>query len=542
GPLKFQGADRVGNSLVQQIQNGVKVDIAVFDSVNKLLDFRCRTCRNIRWKNGQVPVAQRILKVSLVTVPPILLYCILSISFLGICASFLLLYFNLHYRQLKFVKLSSPKLNNVAIIGCIFVYSSVILLEFHNISLYSEVYFNQICSVRIYLLSAGFSLAFGSMFAKTYRVHRLFTYLGAGLVKDKLLKDKQLIGLISIPLIIDGLILALWVAIDPMQRQLYNLTLEVSIIDPGVVYQPQVEVCSSQNTTGWYVALFGYKSIILIMGVFMAWKTRHVNIEALNDSQYIGICVYSAVFSTAIVILSSFVNNYAILAYLAKTTCILMSTTITLVLLFFPKLRTVFGKVNSEDPVMQSMGLKVESNTRRFILDDPKEQILRLEIQNKVYKRQLVALDKDILRLEQLLSQYSSCSTETKDSITAATTIQCHYLNVPISVVGRASWPSAHCELKHSGKEFLSENKLAINHSIDKNKLFEKLRKFLSTFNSLHISHQQQGANLDYGQLKVPKHDRLQPTSSLEIYRKSVLFNTLTKAKSEDCLKQNESI
>ena len=28
---------------------------------------------------------------------------------------------------------------------------------------------------RVYLLSAGFSLAFGSMFTKTYRVHRIFT-------------------------------------------------------------------------------------------------------------------------------------------------------------------------------------------------------------------------------------------------------------------------------------------------------------------------------------------------------------------------------
>lgn len=55
-----------------------------------------------------------------------------------------------------------------------------------------------------------------------------------------LLKDKQLIGLILIPLIIDAIILALWVMIDPMERQLYNLTLEINSEDRGVVYQPQV--------------------------------------------------------------------------------------------------------------------------------------------------------------------------------------------------------------------------------------------------------------------------------------------------------------
>ena len=109
---------------------------------------------------------------------------------------------------------------------------------FNRYSVYS---FNVISfQARVYLLSAGFSLAFGSMFAKTYRVHRLFTYSGAGLVKDKLLKDKQLIALILIPLIIDALILTLWVMIDPMEKQLYNLTSEISFNHRGVVYQPQV--------------------------------------------------------------------------------------------------------------------------------------------------------------------------------------------------------------------------------------------------------------------------------------------------------------
>jgi gamma-aminobutyric acid type B receptor len=93
----------------------------------------------------------------------------------------------------------------------------------------------------VYLLSSGFSLVFGSMFAKTYRVHRIFaSYGGPSKVKDMLLKDKQLIGLILIPLIIDAIILALWVMIDPMERQLYNLTLEINSEDRGVVYQPQV--------------------------------------------------------------------------------------------------------------------------------------------------------------------------------------------------------------------------------------------------------------------------------------------------------------
>lgn len=79
------------------------------------------------------------------------------------------------------------------------------------------------------------------MFAKTYRVHRIFTSCGGpSKVKDMLLKDKQLIVLILIPLIIDGIILTLWIMIDPLKRQLHNLSLEINSENPGVVYQPQV--------------------------------------------------------------------------------------------------------------------------------------------------------------------------------------------------------------------------------------------------------------------------------------------------------------
>lgn len=100
--------------------------------------------------------------------------------------------------------------------------------------------FCYIFQARVYLLSSGFSLAFGSMFAKTYRVHRIFTRSGISVCKDKMLQDTQLISLVCALLLLDGLVLTLWVVFDPMERHLSNLTLEISLTDRSVVYQPQV--------------------------------------------------------------------------------------------------------------------------------------------------------------------------------------------------------------------------------------------------------------------------------------------------------------
>lgn len=64
-----------------------------------------------------------------------------------------------------------------------------------------------------------------------------------------------------------------------------------------------------------------------------------------------------------------------------------------------------------EDPVIQSMGLKLEYKTRRFVTDDTQELHFRIEIQNKVFRREVAALDKEIGRLEKILSDPLESST-----------------------------------------------------------------------------------------------------------------------------------
>ncbi|GJQ84523.1 GABA-B-R3 [Trypoxylus dichotomus] len=407
GPIRFSGADRVGNSVFRQIQNGKLETVAIYFANRNFLEFNCDTCKSIKWKEDRVPIAQRVFKTRLVTIPRPVFYSILLISLLGITICLTFLYLNLHFRRNKSFKLSSPKLNNVAVIGCIFVYLAVILLGVDKGSLLKDEDFSRLCNIKVYLLSAGFSLAFGSMFAKTYRVHRIFTYSASGLVKDKILKDEQLIALILLLLFIDAVIISFWIFVDPLQKRLHNLTAEISSEDRGVVYQPQVEVCACNNTRGWFFAIYGYKGFLLIMGVYMAWETRNVKIQALNDSQYIGICVYSAISSAVVVLLSNFLSQNTIISYIATTSSILISTSITLFLLFLPKLRAVLGD-EKEDPVMESMGLKLESNTKRMVIDDPRESSHRVEIQNKVYKSEIEILDREIERLENLLLKYGN--------------------------------------------------------------------------------------------------------------------------------------
>ncbi|XP_042863998.1 uncharacterized protein LOC122248198 [Penaeus japonicus] len=399
GPISFDCPDRVGVTAFYQIQGGAPVKVALYHPEGESLDLSCPGCQALVWPGGEVP-ASRVFKLRVETVDPAAFVLMSSLATLGILMALAFLVFNLTHRRLKYIKLSSPRLNNTTVVGSVLVYTAVILLGLDHATLPSPRYFPVVCTARAYLLSAGFSLAFGSMFTKTYRVHQIFTRSNsAGVVKNKLLKDKQLIGVIMVLLVVDVIIVSAWVGVDPMTRHLHNLTIEVSKEHRGVVFQPQVEVCRSEHTSEWLGALYVYKGLLVSVGVYMAWETRHVKIPALNDSQYLGMSVYNVVITSIIVIVAAnVVGERTTLAYVIITTLVFVSTTTTLCLLFIPKILTILRKVE-EDPIVESMGLKIQSNTRRLLTEDKRERFYRVEIQNKVYRRELLKLEQELQKL-----------------------------------------------------------------------------------------------------------------------------------------------
>lgn len=160
-----------------------------------------------------------------------------------------------------------------------------------------------------------------------------------------------------------------------------------------------MEICKSQYTESWLGALYVYKGLLLVVGLYMAWETRRVKIPALNDSHYIGLSVYFVVVCSGLsVALASLLWTRVTLAYVCSTSLVLASTTATLCLLFLPKLHAL--QTGTADPVGQSMGLRLQCNTRRFVVDEGQEQRYRVQVQNRVYRRELAALQAEAARLE----------------------------------------------------------------------------------------------------------------------------------------------
>jgi gamma-aminobutyric acid type B receptor len=75
-----------------------------------------------------------------------------------------------------------------------------------------------------------------------------------------------------------------------------------------------------------------------VFGCFLAWETRQVSIAALNDSKYIGMSVYNVVIMCVSGVPITFIiKDRPDAAYLIIALFIIFCTTITLCLVFAPK-------------------------------------------------------------------------------------------------------------------------------------------------------------------------------------------------------------
>ncbi|PNI27140.1 GABBR2 isoform 8, partial [Pan troglodytes] len=230
------------------------------------------------------------------------LYSILSaLTILGMIMASAFLFFNIKNRNQKLIKMSSPYMNNLIILGGMLSYASIFLFGLDG-SFVSEKTFETLCTVRTWILTVGYTTAFGAMFAKTWRVHAIFKNVK---MKKKIIKDQKLLVIVGGMLLIDLCILICWQAVDPLRRTVEKYSME-------------------------------------LFGCFLAWETRNVSIPALNDSKYIGMSVYNVGIMCIIGAAVSFLTrDQPNVQFCIVALVIIFCSTITLCLVFVPKLITL---------------------------------------------------------------------------------------------------------------------------------------------------------------------------------------------------------
>nr|XP_006825495.1 PREDICTED: gamma-aminobutyric acid type B receptor subunit 2-like [Saccoglossus kowalevskii] len=188
--------------------------------------------------------------------------------------------------------------------------------------------------VSKWLICIGFTLSFGSMFAKTWRVHRIFTTLKA---RTLVMKDIGLITFVCILCVVDVVVLTTWQIVDPYLAFLEDMH-DFMSDDTITKTLYQRYSCTSQFEWYWTGSICGIKGLLLLFGCFLAFETRNVQVEGLNDSRQISISVYNIMVSSIVVISLSFaLKSDPFLGFAFVMFPIWICTSMTLSMMFIPK-------------------------------------------------------------------------------------------------------------------------------------------------------------------------------------------------------------
>ncbi|XP_031556783.1 gamma-aminobutyric acid type B receptor subunit 2-like isoform X2 [Actinia tenebrosa] len=330
GLVSFDGhGDRVGAQYILQFQDDKMVTLGYYDAhQDKIVLY---SNESFYWPDGHPPKDRVVIQYKLVVVNFGLFVFVVVLSCIGALVTVMFLIFNVHYRNERFVKMSSPRLNVLILLGCCLVY---LVVPLHGIdsSMVFQYYLDIVCQIEVWLMCIGFTMSYGTLFARTWRIHVIFTLTTT---ERKAIKDRHLFAIVSILLVIDIIVLSTWQHLDPI----HSVPWYIAKAYDGLTHsRSYVEVCSSNDISIWGGILICYKGVLLLFGAFLAWETRNVSYSELNDSRNIAISVYTILVSSLVGIpVLIFVKEYPDFTFCIASFFVLISTSLIIALMFLPK-------------------------------------------------------------------------------------------------------------------------------------------------------------------------------------------------------------
>ncbi|KAL5289009.1 GABBR1 family protein [Megaselia abdita] len=387
--------DRIALTQIEQMIDGKYIKLGYFDTQSDNLTW----INMAKWQGNKVPQDRTIVKHVLRTVSLPLFVCMTTISSCGIFVALVLVIFNIWFSHRRVIQLSHPVCNTIMLFGVIICLVSVILLGVDGRFVNSNQY-PLICQARTWMLTLGFTLSYGAMFSKVWRVHRLTTKAKRDMKRQ--VQPWKLYSMVSGLVCVDLVLLVVWQLTDPLQRVVETFPLEnpTTTVD-DIKIRPELEHCESTKNSLWLGLLYSFKGLILVFGLFLAYETRSIKVKQINDSRYVGMSIYNVVVLCLItapvgmVIASQQDASFAFVS-LAVIFCCFLS----MLLIFVPKVIEVIRhpKDKAESKYNPDVGFSKEDEEKyqKLILENEELQRLILQKEEKISILRQRLLEKDV--------------------------------------------------------------------------------------------------------------------------------------------------
>ena len=106
----------------------------------------------------------------------------------------------------------------------------------------------------------------------------------------------------------------------------------------GIITEYSTYVCSSTARNVFLGILYGYKMLLQVIALVLAFSTRKVKVKGLDDSKYIAAAIYVTSIVLAVILVATYSLNEFVNAFPSLfCTGFLIGTTVILGLVFVPK-------------------------------------------------------------------------------------------------------------------------------------------------------------------------------------------------------------
>lgn len=171
-------------------------------------------------------------EVRLDGIPIWLLAVMSSLAILGMIYALAVIIFNLAKAKNKIIKMTSPNINVVMLVGAICGYSCIIMFGLDT-GYVSRTAMENLQTTCVFVLAFSFTIIYGCLFAKSWRVFLVFKNIN---FNGKLTRDEHLLIGILVMLLIDLGILLPWYLVDPIQCTNRTIT-TVYEVKPNILLQ-----------------------------------------------------------------------------------------------------------------------------------------------------------------------------------------------------------------------------------------------------------------------------------------------------------------
>ncbi len=199
----------------------------------------------------------------------------------------------LHWFKRKSIRATSPEISHLIFSGCyLFSIATILFTCQQTLSFDSTILklqYSIICNLITWCLLLGFSLIFGTVFAKVWRVFKLFRHF-RNERPGIFLSDQSLVAAVTVLVIIDCVICIIWNAYDPwMLSKTFG---EIHDIGDEQIVVAHL-TCSCNYDIYWIAVIAAYKGVIALLLVIFSVLNRKIHRKHFSHTKKINVFVYS---------------------------------------------------------------------------------------------------------------------------------------------------------------------------------------------------------------------------------------------------------